>query len=366
MQATCRQKDLALGMQKVSRALATTTTMPVLTGVLVEAQKDGLYLTATDLMLTIKTRVPAEVAKEGKMVLPGKIATELIKKIDAEQLTIVYDDPICRMIYGKNKVELNTYGPENYPAAPEVTGIKLNVDAQKFREAVSEVIVAAAITKESYGTVFNNILLELRPSKLNLVATDSHRLAIKTLPVQYEGENKDCLAPAKQLYDLARLFEDGSLTVVMEDNFVKFTTETEMASLRLSAGKFPNYEVAIPKLQAAKIRVKRTPLLDSLERASLFISEKRVPIVKIAVNGEVRLATYSSDIGGVNEVIEADTEGEAFEMAFNANLLLDAVRVVNSDELILTFSEKLRPLKLEPPSGDALHLVLPVRIGSEQ
>ncbi|MGI9862332.1 DNA polymerase III subunit beta [Moorella naiadis] len=364
MQVTCKQKDLALGLQKVSRALATTTTMPVLTGVLVEAQKDGLYLTATDLMLTIKTRVPAEVAKEGKMVLPGKIATELIRKIDAEHLIIVYNDPICRFVYGKNKVELNTYIPDSYPAAPEVDGIEFKVEARKLREAVSMVVVAAA--RDIAGAIFSNILLELQPGTLKLVATDSHRLAIKPISVQYEGEGKNCLAPAKQLYDLVRLFDDEDLNVTMEDSFIKFATETETAFIRLSAGKFPNYEVVIPKLQAAKITVKRTLLLDSLERASLFISEKRVPIVKIAVNGEVRLATYGSDIGGVNEIIEADTEGEAFEMTYNANLLLDTVRVVNSDELILTFSEKMKPLKLEPPSEDALHLVLPVWIGSEQ
>lgn len=361
MQATCKQKDLALGLQKVSRALATATTMPVLTGVLVEAQRDGLYLTATDLMLTIKTRVPAEVSEEGRTVLPGKIAVELIRKIDADQLTIIYNDPICRFVYGKNKVELNTYGSESYPAAPEVDGIEFKVEARKLREAVSMVAVAAA--KDVAGAVFNNILLELRPGMLNLVATDSHHMAIKALPVHYEGDGTDCLVPVKQLYDLVRLFDDGDLTVTMEDNFVKFTTETETASIRLSAGKFPNYQVAIPKLQAAKIRVKRAPLLDSLERASLFVSEKKIPIVKISVNGEVRLESYGSDMGGVNEVIEADTEGDVFETAFNANLLLDAVRVTNSDELVLTFSEKLKPFKLEPLSGGTMHLVLPVRIG---
>ncbi len=361
MQVTCKQKDLALGLQKVSRALATATTMPVLTGVLVEAQKDELCLTATDLMLTIKTRVPVEVSEEGRTVLPGKIAVELIKKIDADQMTIIYNDPICRFVYGKNKVELNTYGTESYPAAPEVDGIEFKVEARKLREAVSMVVVAAA--RDIAGAIFSNILLELRPGTLKLVATDSHRLAIKPIPVQYEGEGKDCLAPAKQLYDLVRLFDDGDLTVTMEDSFVKFATETETASIRLSAGKFPNYEVAIPKLQAAKIRVKRAPLLDSLERASLFMSEKKVPIVKISVNGEVRLESYGSDAGGVNEVIEADTEGEAFETAFNADLLLDAVRVTNSDELVLTFSEKLKPFKVEPSSGDALHMVLPIRIG---
>jgi len=167
----------------------------------------------------------------------------------------------------------------------------------------------------------------------------------------------------RQHCDLARLFDDGDLTVTMEDSFVKFATDTETASIRLSAGKFPNYEVAIPKLQTTKIRVKRSPLLDSLERASLFISEKRVPIVKMSVNDKIRLESYGSDTGGVNEVIEADTEGDTFETAFNASFLLDAVRVINSDEIILNFSEKLKPFEVKPSNGDIMHLLLPIRIG---
>lgn len=363
MQVTCKQKDLALGLQKVSRAVATATTMPVLTGVLIEAKKDGLHLTGTNLMLTIQTCVPAQVYQEGKVVLPGKIAVELVKKINADEITMSSDGPICRIVYGNSKVELNTYDAESYPAAPEVEGIELAVEGQKLREAVSEVIVAAG--KESSMTIFSNILIELRQAYLRLVATDSYRMAIKDIPVQYAAQVKDCIVPAKQLYDVVRMLEDGQVMVTLGDNFVKFLTPAETAILRLTEGKFPNYEAVLPKQEKTKVRVKRSLLLDSLERASLFVSEKKIPVVKVSLNGNMKLESYGSEVGGVNEIIEADTEGEALEIAVNTSFFFDAVRVVNADELILSFSEKLKPFKVEPPDGEVLHVILPIRIGGE-
>ncbi len=359
MQVTCKQKDLALGLQKVSRALPTATTLPVLTGILVETQEKGLTLTATDLAVTVKIRVPAEIKQEGKVLLPGKMATELIKRINTEDLIIESQgNGKGRILYNKNKVELNTLDPDTYPAAPQVAGVEFQVEAQKFREAVIEVSIAAA--KDTASPSFNSVNLELKSSNITLAATDTHRLAIRTLPITYTGEEKNCLIPVKLINEVIRILE-GTVKVTLNNNFISFLTEDTYIAVRLSDAKFPNYRAVILPTAETKIKIDKSIMRDALERASLFVvDEKRIPIVTLNVNGNLQIKTCGSQVGDIDEVLEADIEGKEVQVSCNANLLLDSLRYMGGEKVEIDLGDAKKPMKVIPDSNDSLHMILPV------
>jgi DNA polymerase-3 subunit beta len=366
------QENLARGLQVVSRAVSTRSTLPVLNNVLLRTEDGGLKLTATNLEIGMTYWVPGKIDTAGATTVPARLLTDIVAGLPANErvdLELQAQDTL-RIQAGRFETRVKGIDAEEFPAIPAAgerptTRIPQNV----LRTALCEVTFAAA-TDEA-RPILTGVLAHFEGDKLTLAAADNYRIAVKTLSVLDPVEETSVVIPARSLHELERVLADTDdpidLVLSPSRNQILFHIEGIDIVSRLIDGQFPNYQQVLPKGFTTKATVDRDQLLAAVRLASLIASSS-ANIVKLHVglDAEIGLTvSAAADVGDNKSEVEAKVEGDGTTIAFNARYLIDVLTNVEADQFSIELNGPLSPGVLRPAGdGQYVHVVMPVKTTS--
>jgi DNA polymerase-3 subunit beta len=338
-----------------------------LAGILVEAQASGLWLSATDLEVSLRVRVPASDLTPGRLVVPGHQTAELIRFLPEGEVAAEQADNSVLLRYARGQNQITTLDAQQFPAFPEPeTGARITLDAQQWQALLKQVVIACG--HDDVQPMFNGILWDLGPNRpLNLVATDTHRLAWWRVNCEVTVESEvRAVVPRRTVEIAARLaqgVEEGlSLTVGRQQ--VSIQGEGFLLLSRVIEGRYPNYEAVIPRELTTTVGVEVSVILEALERAAVLVREEdktHANIVRLEIGSGVLIVSGRSSIGTLMEPVEARVVGEGGEVFFNVRYLLDGLKALPGSRASLGFNRDFSAAVLRPEGDEGYtYLVLPV------
>ncbi len=365
MKFRCERDSLGEAISAAQRAVTSRTgSLPVLSGLKVAATEGSLELVGSDLELTIRVRVAAQVEEVGQAVLPAKLLNDIVAKLEAGSVTVETGDGDAATVEGgRASYTLRLLPLDDFPHLPEPTGSAITVDAGPLAEALRGVIPAAS--RDDARPILTGVLLTARQNGLRLVATDSYRLAVRDLEgVSMLAEGQHVLVSAKALGEVQRLLTDGEMQVVLSERDVRFSGARGEITTRLIDGEFPNYEQLIPSGYPNRLTVAREALSDAVKRMQLVGQGRDSSPVRLSMSASgVELSSTAQEVGEAHEMVDAKYEGTDLTVAFNAQFLLDGAQAVAGNEVVLEALDPLKPATLRAvDQADFMYLLMPVRI----
>ena len=371
MRCTVSPSALSASLSLVSRAVSPRSTLPVLSNVLLETEVEGLRVTATNLDLTISALVAATVHEEGRVTVPARLLAEYVASLDEITCTMEVEErtQMLRISSGVQRTNLHGIDAVEFPPLPaRETAPAFEVDAAALQQAITQTAVAASGDEQT--PVLTGVLLHVEGSRLTLVATDRHRLAVKTLDAQVTIEgavNGTVIVPARHLAELARAINPSRPTVgvTFSDarNQVFFTLRDMEISSRLIEGNYPNYAQVIPAHSTTTVVLPTALLLKSAKTAAVLARDASNPVRLRAGKGELELIAQAAEIGDHDAPLPARVEGEEVQVAFNARYLLDALQAIDGDDVELALNGPLQPAVVRAQGHeDYLCVIMPVRV----
>jgi DNA polymerase-3 subunit beta len=307
--------------------------------------------TGSDLELTIRSRVEADVEGDGKAVLVARLLVDTLAKLQSgTRVTVEIGDDQARIEAARFRSELRTLAASDFPRLPDAEGLRQ---------------VVPAASRDDARPILTGVLVASTAEGVRLVATDSYRLAVRDLAgVSLLPEGQKVLVGAKGLGELQRLLGDEDVEVFLGERYVTFRLATTEVSARLIEGDFPNYQQLIPSGYPNKLTVDRDSLVAAVERVSLVGGSNRdsAPI-RLAMSADgLELSATAQDVGQSFEPVEAKYEGTDLTVAFNSRFLLDGIEAAAASEITIESTDPLKPAVLRGGDADFLYLLMPVRI----
>lgn len=370
MQFSCRKEDIQEALQRVERAISRKhSPLPVLTGVHLQANEDGtVVVQASDYDLSIRTHFLASVEKPGIVLIPGVFLTSLVRKVPSETVTFKYqeEDRKVKVESGPADFTLLTIPADDFPLVHNIeTENKIILKDNIFRDLIRKTIFAAS-TDES-RPVFTAGLLEIEGKSLKMVATNTHRLALKEVTLEEEWPNHvRLLIPARVLQEIAKQINGDvpeDVMIAWQRNMFICSFGNTYLTCRLIEGQFPDYRKVIPEEGTTKFEVKTGEALSAIDRVSLILREGDYNVVRIKVEPENLVVTARNlDVGDSTENIPAKVLGEEMELGFNVRYLMDIFKHVDDETLTGSTNGPLTPLLIKPlQDAGYLYIVTPVR-----
>ncbi|OAT79888.1 DNA polymerase III subunit beta [Desulfotomaculum copahuensis] len=364
MKFSATKSTLVYALQIVQKAVSPRNPVPTLSGILFKTGADQLTVSATDLDLTIECTVPVTVHEPGNIVLPARYITELARRLPDVPILIetLTAGSAATISYGQSQSNIHGFPADQYPELPELPEAPaLLISQGKLKEVIRQVIFAAS-TDET-RPVFTGALLEIRDGALTLVATDTHRLAWCRLPVQAD-EIISIIVPGKTFTEMLKITgnsEEEDVTVYVSQSHVFFVTSVMQISSRVIAGKFPPYQQVIPREFSTRIKAVTRELLEATERASLLITEG-MPVVHFNLEKDACVLSVHTEAGWIREEMDLQVEGEPLQISFNSRYLCDALRAINSNEVLINMTGPLSAAVIRcPENTQYLSLLLPAQ-----
>lgn len=358
--------ELADGFARANRGVGSRSSMPILQGVLCEASAGKLNITGSSLDVTVRVAVPVSVQSEGRCVIPGKLITDVLRKMPEGAITISSAEGAVEVSgqgsgEGGPKFTIRVMSVDDFPSLDEPNlDEAVTVSGKKLAAAISQVTVAAS-TDEA-RPILTGVQIESEEGGMRLVATDSYRLAVRDLPeVSLSGSG---LVPARGLNELERTVGSEEVQVAIDERTAVFASDRGILSLRLIDGTFPNYRQLLPDSHPNRMTFDRTQMLEALGRA-IIVAEDHIPIKLKLTSTGARLSVQRQDVGGESELIAGAFEGpeEEIDVAFNPTYVKDGVAAIETDEVALEVVDGLKPglIRGREPGGFQ-YLLMPVRV----
>ncbi|MCR4399132.1 MAG: DNA polymerase III subunit beta [Firmicutes bacterium] len=366
MRLTVDQAHLATGVQSVSRAVSGKTTIPVLQGILISAAAGKITLKAYDMEMGISCPVDGEVVEEGAIVLPAKVVAEIVKRIPGGKISIDVDrgNYSARLTWSRSEFTIHGLDAGQFPVLPETGGdAALTVDAEAFRGLIRQTTFATA--QGDARPVLTGVLLEAQGRDMAMVAIDGVRLALRRAYLSKDGSAEvKAIVPGRALNEAARLVSggEGGVTVQIGRGHASFAAGGAVVVSRLLEGQFPPYQQIIPKSYSTTVTVRREEFHDACERASVVSYDQDNTVHLRIARGGVAVSAASPDVGKVREEIDAQVEGEEIDIAFNARLVMEGLRALDSDDVLLRTTGKFSPACIRPVEHENfVYVVMPLR-----
>lgn len=369
------------GILTAEKIIGKNLTLPILSNILLEAEKGRLKISTTNLEIGIVCLMRAKVEKEGKIAVPGRIIGSFMSNIaDNEKIAAEVKDHTLYLSYQGNKASIKGLDAKDFPLIPKPqTDPILEIESQKFQESAAKVLPSAATaeTRQELTGVF----IGFEEDKLILAATDSFRLAEAVIKLEkesinasyqkYIAKNSSIIVPAKTLQEVARSIgpESGKLKIYIGENQIFFEIDDTLFISRLIDGKYPEYKQVIPKDFLAGLRLKKDDLLRAVRVASIFSDSKSREVKLRAKEGEKKIKIEAQSMESGENVTEVESDatlkGSAV-IAFNNRYLIEGLNVLSSEEIYIGFNDSFGPVILremagEKPREDFLHIIMPIR-----
>ncbi|MDQ3870803.1 MAG: DNA polymerase III subunit beta [Chloroflexota bacterium] len=372
MKLSVMQDNLARGLQVVSRAVSTRSTLPVLANVLLRTEDGGLKLTATNLEIGMTHWVPGKVERDGALTVPARLITDLVNSLPAAARVDLEAEGTAglRIHSGRHQAHIRGIDAEEFPVIPAAGERPTTRISQKLlKRALAEVTFAAA--SDEARPILTGVLTRFAGDRVTLAAADNYRIAVKVVATLDPVEETSIVVPARSYVELARILSDSEepveLILTPSKNQILFHLEGIDLVSRLIDGQFPNYQQVLPASHSTRAVVERQELLNAV-RLSALIASSSANVVKLRLESDGQNALTigaAADIGETEGEVEAAVEGSPVTIAFNARYLHEALQNVEAEQLALEFTGPLSPGVLRPvDDDDYVHVIMPVRTPS--
>jgi DNA polymerase-3 subunit beta len=363
LRITVSKDELVQALGVVSRAVSTRTSVQILSGILLEASGSELRVAATDMELSLRATVAAQIDGDGSLVLPGKTLVDIARLLPSDEVTIEHkpSESVVHVTAGSASYTLHTYNPEDFPRLPDVTAVQtFPVDRESLLETIHR--VARASSRDESRPVLTGILVQFAAGRLTMAATDSYRLAVKETELNSKAPDLEAIVPGRALTELARIATAGdTIDVGVHDNQVVFGTEGIWLTSRRIDGQFPNYRQLLPEQFEHVLTLPRAELLEVVRRASVMI-QRATPLQLRFAEGEITVIARTHEVGESQESMPAPYSGETLEIGFNADFLRDGLESVDGDDIRFKLISPLRPAVLQGDGDEFTYLVMPIRL----
>ena len=345
----------------VLRSVGSRATLPVLGGILIDAEGDQMRLSGTDLEISGAASVTAGIEEGGRVLLPGRVLGDIARALPEGTVNLVADGGQGKITCGSAEFVLRTLPVEDFPEIASPAGETGTVDAKLFATAVNQVTKASS--HDEARPILTGVLLEVEAKKVTLVATDSYRLAVREMEWSGPKGGTRRVVPARALLEAVRAAEgEGEVQVAIGESQVGVTSGGRTLTTRLIEGEFPNWRQLIPAEQPNALVISREAFLEAVKRVGI-LAQQGSPVRLELAEGGVKLASGTQDLGEATEHVAGTYEGEPTTVAFNPAYLADGLGVCVGADVRLALRDGLKPALLGAAEADGFtYLLMPVRI----
>ncbi|MFH1283856.1 MAG: DNA polymerase III subunit beta [bacterium] len=368
MKLVFNKDELLYGLQIVLSAIATKTTLPVLSNFLIEVKDNVIKLFSTNLEISVQTTIKGEILGEGEVTIPAKKFIEIIKELPSDsEINITADESLKIDVHcGKIYFSMKGLSREEFPVIPEFGSSKTIVMQKKALDEMFKKTIFAVSTDET-RYVLNGLYLVIKEGKLVIVATDGRRLALIEDQIAEQKIDKSVIVPSRTINELVKLFanvnDEEEIKIQLLDNQIAFRFDNTVVFSRLVEGVFPNYEQVIPKSSAFQLSINRDELLAVTKRAALCVMDKGGSVKYNITKGKLLVAASAHSYVEYKDELDINYSGTSIEIAFNPVYLLDVLKNIDSKEVFFEFSSSVNPGVIKPTNNNKfIYIIMPMKI----
>lgn len=377
MKLTILKDYLNESIQHVSKAISSKTTIPILTGIKIDATSEGVTLTASDTDISIQSFMPTETAElkvielfqPGSVVLPAKFFMEMIRKLPSQTIEIEVKDHFQTTIRsGSSEVQIMGLDPEEYPLLPQIEESRtIRIPSDLLKTMIKQ--TSFSVSTNETTPILTGVLWQITDNKLKFIACDRHRLASREINLDLEPGQKfhPIVISGRTLNELSKILPDQNylIDIVIADSQVLFKMNSILFYTRILDGTYPDTSKLIPQSFQTELVVGTKELADAIDRAYLLSREDKTNIVKLVMKEDetIEVSSSSSELGKVTEQLHLQKiNGELLRISFNSKYMLDALKVMDSDNIHIGFTGAMQPIIIRPEEQqNILQLILPYR-----
>ncbi len=369
MKIICYKDTLLKAINSVVKAVATKTTMPILEGILIQTNDKEIKLTTYDLEIGIEYIIECDVKEQGSTVINAFMFSEIIRKLPDTEIHINVNNKNLLEIECEGVLyKLATMNPEEFPELPKIeVENSIEIDQTLLKSMIRKTIFA--VSAEESRPTFTGCLFEIENNKLNVVAVDGFRLALRTIVLNKPTNDFKAIIPGKTLTEVNKILLDSfeTIKIGISKNQALFELDNCKIVTRILDGEFLNYKSVIPSNWETRIKVSKSNIQDSFERISLISAssiekEKKYP-VKVQIDIGKVIISCTNQTGDAKEEIFISTEGKNLEAGFNPKYFLDCLKSIEDEEIYVEFGSSISPCLIKSiENNDYTYMILPIRL----
>lgn len=367
MKIICSKSDLLNGLQTVSKAVPSNTTMSILECILIDASLDEITLTANDTELGIKTVINGTIAKKGIAAIDAKMIVDVVRKLPDADICIEVDENYnANIICGKSKLTLSAKKGDDFTRLPEVEiNDPIVISQLTLKDIIRQTIFS--IGSGDTNKVMSGIDLIIKNDQLKFTSLDGHRISIRKVQLKNIYNEKEVIIPGKTLNEISKILNGGAeddINIYITANHITFMFDNTTVVSRLIEGKYFTVDKMMSSDYETKITVNKKDIYDCIDRSMLFSKEGNKKPIVVMVGDNVLRLVVNSPLGSMDEEIEITKTGKDINIGFNPKFVLDALKVIDDEKIDIYFVNAKAPCYIKDENEKYIYLILPVNLNS--
>ena len=367
MKIICSKNNLLKSVNISLKAVPSKTTMPILECILMDATTNQIKFTTNDMELGIETIVEGHIEEKGMVALDAKIFYEIIRRLPDNDVTITTDSNfVATITCEKAKFTIPGKAGEDFAYLPVIEKDEsLTLSQFTLKEMIRQTIFSIAVNENN--RLMTGELFEIKDNCLKIVSLDGHRISIRKMPLKKEYSDRKIVVPGKTLSEISKILSgeiDDQVSIYFTKNHILFEFDQTMVVSRLIEGEYFRIDQMLSSAYETKVIVNKKELLDCIDRATLLVKEgDKKPIIMNITDGNMELK-INSFIGSMNEDIDIEKEGKDILIGFNPKFFIDALRVIDEENVSLYMVNPKAPCFIKDDEGKFIYLILPVNFNN--
>lgn len=367
MKIICSKTNLVKGVSIVSKAVPSKTTMPILECILIDATTDMIKFTANDMELGIETIVEGEILKKGMIAIDARIFSEIVRKLPDNEVVIEADDNLQTTITcEKSKFNISSKSGDEFSYLPYVEKNEtISLSQFTLKEIIRQTIFS--IADNDSNKLMTGELFQIEGNMLRVVSLDGHRISIRKTELKETYGPRKVVVPGKTLMEVSKILSgevDSEVTISFTNNHIVFEFDSTVVVSRLIEGEYFRIDQMLSSDYETKVKINKRELLNCIDRATLLVKEGDKKPIIINILDEVMELKIKSQIGTMDEEIMISKEGKDLLIGFNPKFLIDALRVIDDEEVTLYLMNPKAPCFIKDDKEMYVYLILPVNFNA--
>ena len=367
MKIICTKSNLAKGVSIVSKAVPSKTTMPILECILIDATTDIIRLTANDMELGIQTEIEGEILDRGMIAIDARIFSEIVRKLPDNDIVIETDDNLqTTIVCEKAKFDIAGKPGEEFSYLPVIEKEdSIEISQFTLKEMIRQTIFS--ISDSESNKMMTGELFEIKDNVLRVISLDGHRISIRKMELKNEVSDKKLIVPGKTLIEISKILSgevESLVNISYTNNHIVFEFDNTIVVSRLIEGEYFKIDQMLSSDYETKLKINKKEFLNCIDRATLLIKEGDKKPIIINIQDGVMELKIKSQIGSMNEEIEIEKEGKDLLIGFNPKFLIDALRVIDDEEVTLYLMNAKAPCFIRDDEESYIYLILPVNFNA--
>ena len=367
MKIICSKSNLVKGVSIVSKAVPSKTTMPILECILIDATTDIIKFTANDMELGIETIVEGEIVKKGVIAIDAKIFSEIVRKLPDNEVVIETDENLQTTITcGRAKFNISSKSGEDFSYLPFIEKNEtIKLSQFTLKEIIRQTIFS--IADNDSNKLMTGELFQIENNMLKVVSLDGHRISIRKTELKENYGPRKVVVPGKTLMEVSKILPgdvESEVVISFTNNHIVFEFDNTVVVSRLIEGQYFKIDQMLSSDYETKVKINKRELLNCIDRATLLVKEGDKKPIIINILDEVMELKIKSQIGSMDDEIVISKEGKDLLIGFNPKFLIDALRVIDDEEVTLYLMNPKAPCFIKDDNESYIYLILPVNFNA--